>query len=146
MIQTVCILTLINFRPFTLYKVMIRHKLGGMFGAISAAICWITFIVLMILEIIGQHTSLEVKGMYSLAWVFYLGFVTIITVTRAQIRSFYDISGNPIEDFFAVMFIYPSVMVQLDNVHKEDGLAPLMPDDPEKQNIINAKAVDNSKV
>ena len=90
----------------------------------------------MILEIVNQISpdALKVTGIYALAWVFYLAFVTLITVTRAQIRSCYNINGNPVEDFFAVMFAYPCVMVQLNHVSDADGITCLLPDSTDQQN------------
>lgn len=70
----------------------------------------------------------KAEGIYALGWVFYIGFVTILTATRVMIRERYGINGNPVEDFFAVLFVYPCVMIQLETVNKRGGLSPLMPD------------------
>ena len=95
---------------------------------------WVAWIALIIAEIVYQFDkSLKLEGIYALAWVFYLGFATLLTVARANIRSHYGINGNPIEDFFAAMFVYPCVLIQLETVSQKNGLAPLMPDSASKE-------------
>jgi len=118
--------------PMSLYDVLKRHKMSALGPAIIAGVCWVAWIALIITEIIYIYDdTLKLKGIYALAWVFYLGFVTIVTATRANIRSNYGINGNPIEDFFAALFVYPCVMIQLETVSEKNGLAPLMPDGPD---------------
>ena len=114
----------------SLYEVLKKHgKKGALAQAVMAAICWASWIALIITEIVYIYNPhLKLNGIYSLAWVFYLGFVTLVTVARASIRSHYGMNGNPIEDFFAALFVYPCVMVQLETVSERNGLAPLMPD------------------
>ena len=103
-----------------------------------AGICWVAWLALIITEIVYLYQpDLKLEGIYALAWVFYLGFATIITVARANIRSHYGISGNPVEDFFAAMLVYPCVMVQLETVSEKNGLAPLMPDSRAESNYYN---------
>ena len=118
------------FRPLSLYEVLKKHnKTGAAAQAIMAAICWVAWIALIITEIVYiYHPDLKLNGIYSLAWVFFLGFVTLVTAARSSIRSHYGMNGNPIEDFFAALFVYPCVMVQLETVSERGGLAPLMPD------------------
>ena len=97
--------------------------------AVAAGVCWITWLSLMVVEIGYIYRPWwKAEGIYALAWVFYLGFVTIITVARVAVREHYGINGNPVEDFFAVLFMYPSVMIQLETVYKRGGLSPMMPD------------------
>ena len=99
-----------------------------------SALCWVVWIALILAEIVYiYHPNLKLNGIYALAWVAYLGFVTIVTVARASIRSHYGINGNPVEDFFAAMFVYPCVMVQLETVSEKKGLVPLMPDNSETE-------------
>ncbi|XP_063676166.1 glycine betaine transporter 1-like isoform X2 [Bolinopsis microptera] len=120
--------------PMTLYDVLKAHKKSALGPAIMAAVCWVAWIALIIAEIVYQFDkSLKLEGIYALAWVFYLGFVTLLTVARANIRSHYGINGNPIEDFFAAMFVYPCVLIQLETVSDKNGLAPLMPDSASKE-------------
>ncbi|KAL5264104.1 hypothetical protein ACHWQZ_G005250 [Mnemiopsis leidyi] len=116
--------------PLSLYEVLKKHnKTGAAAQAIMAAICWVAWIALIITEIVYiYHPDLKLNGIYSLAWVFFLGFVTLVTAARSSIRSHYGMNGNPIEDFFAALFVYPCVMVQLETVSERGGLAPLMPD------------------
>ena len=124
------------FRPLTIYDVLKRHQQSAVAPAVGALICWFTWIVLIILELVYQGSpNLKLNGIYSLAWVFYLGFVTIITAERASIRSHYGINGNPIEDFFASLFVYPCVMVQPETVSEKNGLAPMMPDNKDADNL-----------
>ena len=47
--------------------------------------------------------------MYAIAWVFFIAFVTCVTYVRHEVRAQRGINGNPIEDFFAALFLYPSV-------------------------------------
>ena len=82
--------------------------------------CWI---ILHIVEI-------EVPGSYAIAWIFYIGFVTLVASFRSSVRAEYDINGNPLEDFFATLLVYPSVAIQLDTVHKKHGLTTIVPQEP----------------
>ena len=118
------------FRPLTLYKVLKRHKIAPGFSAGMALIFWVCWIALIIAEIVqvSMPKGVHIQGIYSLAWVFYIGFVTVITVARSSIRSVHDINGNIVEDFFAALLAYPCVMIQLETVSEEGGIAPLMPD------------------
>lgn len=116
--------------------------MGAMIPAIMSGICWAGWIIIMILEIVYlTNPTIKLNGIYSLAWVLYLGFVTVVTAARVNIRNHYGIHGNPIEDFFAVLFMYPSVMVQLELVSEKGGLGPLMPDNrnPELSEFTNGK-------
>ena len=109
---------------------MKEHKLGAVAPTVMALIAWLTWVALIIAEIVEISTSggVNINGIYSVAWVFYIGFVTVITVARSNIRSIHGINGNPVEDFFAALFLYPCVMIQLETVNKPRGIAPLMPD------------------
>ena len=132
------------FRPVSLYEVLKRHKLGAVGPAVMAGLCWVGWVALIIVEIVNINVpDMHLDGIYSLGWVFFLGFVTIITATRANIRSHYGINGNPIEDFFAALLVYPCVMVQLETVSEVNGIAPMMPDNRDAHlstvNVINNK-------
>jgi len=102
--------------PYTLYKVNKRLAVeagdtGDMTaGTLSAlaAICWAGAIILL-------FTDLEVSGLYSFAFVFYTGFVAIITSTRVSVRLHLNINGNPVEDLFAALLWYPSVAMQMED-------------------------------
>ena len=53
-----------------------------------------------------------VTGMWAIAWFFFLGFVTMMTAYRIEIRERYGINGNAAEDFFASCF-YPACALQV---------------------------------
>ena len=55
---------------------------------------------------------------FLLGWCFYLGFVTVLTSVRIQCRDRFNINGNAFEDFFASLFFYPNVVLQLDETTK----------------------------
>ena len=75
--------------------------------AIPSLACYLLCIALHILEIFFE-------GCYSVAWFFYLCFVAHATAVRIQCREKLGIIGNPFEDFFAGLFFYPNVAVQLE--------------------------------
>jgi len=132
--------------PVTLYNVLKQHKMGGLPAAAAAAVMMIGWISLIVAEIIYlcYPSTVQLEGIYSLAWIFYLGYVTIITATRAQIRGFYGIHGNVIEDFFACLLVYPCALIQMETVSVEGGIAPLMPDErsPNGNVYVNSEQVD----
>ena len=53
-----------------------------------------------------------VTGMWAIAWIFFLGFITMMTYYRIEIRRRCGISGNAVEDFFASCF-YPACALQV---------------------------------
>jgi len=110
--------------PLTVYSALVKHKINkgtALSLAITAAVSFIVWIALMIVII-------EVEGIYALAWVFYLVFATVVTYARHTVREHHNINGNPIEDFFASMIMFPSVACQLETVTMENGLTELMPE------------------
>ena len=56
--------------------------------------------------------ELAVTGMWGIALFFFLGFITMMTSYRIEIRERYGISGNAAEDFFASCF-YPACALQV---------------------------------
>jgi len=109
--------------PLVLYKTNIRQggqKTGSMMFAITASILWLAWIILHIVET-------EIPGSYAIAWICYIAFATIVTSFRASVRAEYDINGNPVEDFFASLMVYPSVAIQLDTAPEKHGLSTLVP-------------------
>jgi len=52
-------------------------------------------------------------GYWALGWVMYVGFATILSVIRHKTRKAKDLAGNFCEDFFASLFVYPQVIVQI---------------------------------
>lgn len=75
--------------------------------AIAPVFSFIMTIVLHIAEI-------GCNGCWAIAWFFYLCFVCYATAVRVQFRDRLGIMGNPFEDFFASLFLYPNVAVQLE--------------------------------
>ncbi|KAL5263770.1 hypothetical protein ACHWQZ_G004986 [Mnemiopsis leidyi] len=109
--------------PKVLYDTNMRQggqKTGSTILAISASLLWLLWIILHIVEIV-------VPGCYAIAWICYIGFATIITGFRASVRSEFDINGNPVEDFFASLIMYPSVAIQLETAPHKHGLTTLVP-------------------
>lgn len=119
--------------PVTLYGVYQHYKKPALFPLIASAICWLVWIALIIAELVhnSDPTIAKISGIYSIAWCFYMGFVTIVTCARAMVRGAHGISGNPVEDFFAALLVYPCVMIQLETADMKGGIAPLMPDNRE---------------
>ncbi|XP_063676898.1 uncharacterized protein LOC134813142 [Bolinopsis microptera] len=112
--------------PLVLYKTNMRQggqKTGSTMVAIAASVLWLSWITLHIVEI-------EVPGSYAIAWIFYIGFVTLVASFRSSVRAEYDINGNPLEDFFATLLVYPSVAIQLETVHMKQGLTTIVPQEP----------------
>ena len=50
---------------------------------------------------------------WAFAWTCFFGFATIIGACRTAVRVDRDYIGNPVEDWFAALFLYPSVGQQL---------------------------------
>ena len=67
------------------------------------------------------------KELLALALVFYFFFVTLVTATRVTVRFDQNINGNAIEDFFAVMLMYPGVSLQLKETLFGVGPSIMMP-------------------
>jgi len=82
--------------------------------AIAPVTFFVAFIVLHIAEV-------GVDGCWAIAWFFYLGFATVLTSVRIQCRDRFVINGNAFEDFFASLFFYPNVALQLDETTKNIG-------------------------
>ena len=70
------------------------------------------------LFILFHCLELVLPGCWSIAWFFYLCFACQITAVRIKTREIYGIVGNPSEDFFSAMVLYPSVATQLDETTK----------------------------
>ena len=89
------------------------HKLNGSKGSkvpyyLSLAIPFYLWILGMILEVL-------VEGMSYLAWTVLFAFFAYGTAIRIGIREKYGINGNMVEDFFAVMLVYPFAAFQMDH-------------------------------
>ena len=68
---------------------------------------FVSFIVLIFL-------NMFYNGCWAIALFSYLSFATCIASVRIQCRNRFGINGNPFEDFFASLFLYPNVILQLD--------------------------------
>ena len=99
----------IALAPWTVAKVQARLNDSDKVWAyaiplgLSFALC----IILHILELVSN-------GCWAIAWFFYLAFVAILASVRIQVRDRLDINGNAFEDFFAALFFYPNVALQVD--------------------------------
>ena len=63
-------------------------------------------IIIIILELV-------VPNLTYVGLTVYFGFVAYCTSIRAEVRQQFSINGNMVEDFFASLFMYPCVAVQL---------------------------------
>jgi len=95
--------------PWTIAEVQARLNNSNKVWAYAIAP-----IISIALWIIFHFAEIGVSGCWAIAWFFYLCFVTIMTAVRIQVRERFDIIGNPFEDFFASLFLYPNVALQMD--------------------------------
>jgi hypothetical protein len=58
-----------------------------------------------------------------IGWYFYLTFITIIMTMRNQVRECCGLAGNIVEDFFSPLFLYPSTLIQMEEMLPEMGKA-----------------------
>ena len=65
--------------------------------------------------IILQALQVLEPGLAYIGWAILFGFFSYSTGIRANMRDKYDIEGNMIEDFFAVMLVYPLAAVQMEH-------------------------------
>ena len=75
------------------------------------SIPYISFFVAFILL---EFMELSYNGCWAIGVFFYLCFVTCLAAVRVQCRQRFGINGNPFEDFFAALFLYPNVILQLE--------------------------------
>jgi len=71
------------------------------------------------LWVIGMALEPAVEGLSYLAWAVLFAFFAYGTAIRIGIREKYGINGNMVEDFFAVMLLYPFAAYQMDH-HMSD--------------------------
>ena len=76
---------------------------------------------------------------FLLGWCFYLGFVTVLTSVRIQCRDRFNINGNAFEDFFASLFFYPNVALQLDETTKNIAIKRTPKTDIKMEDAENGK-------
>ena len=67
------------------------------------------------LWVIGMALEPAVEGLSYLAWGVLFAFFAYGTAIRIGIREKYGINGNMVEDFFAVMLLYPFAAYQMDH-------------------------------
>lgn len=89
------------------------YKIGGkkeprwMYMTLLAVLFY-TWLILMALEPV-------VSAISYVAWSILIGFFAYATSIRYSIREKYNIYGNSVEDFFAVMVLYPFAAYQMDH-------------------------------
>eukprot|EP00794_Sanderia_malayensis_P003779 gene3779-4302_t len=76
------------------------------FYMVFLAVVFYLWLILMIVEV-------DVRGISYVAWTILFVYFAYVTGMRINARSKYDIDGNMVEDFFAVMLLYPLATVQL---------------------------------
>ena len=62
-----------------------------------------------------------------------------MTAVRIQCRDRFDINGNAFEDFFASLFFYPNVALQLDETMKNIGMKITPKTGLKMENVENGK-------
>ena len=67
------------------------------------------------LWILGMALEPVVEGLSYLAWAILFAFFAYGTAIRIGIREKYGINGNMVEDFFAVMLLYPFAAYQMED-------------------------------
>ena len=99
--------------PWTVAKSASRLEQGHLYKqALTTVPLFVLSVILFILE-------LAAKGCWAIGLICYLGFAISITRVRLNVREKFKIDGNVFEDFFAALFFYPSVAVQLDEATKD---------------------------
>eukprot|EP00116_Pleurobrachia_bachei_P001104 sb/3461366/ len=134
------VLTLKNIviAPYTIYKSLFAMGSGNgnaIFMGIASFICWTLWIVLLIAEV-------SVEGSYAVAWTFYIAFATCITITRHTTRMRYNMNGNPAEDFFCALILYPCTMAQIEAAQTAAGVESLMKLPEEEAVVYQNKAAE----
>ena len=124
--------------PWTMAEVQARLNNSDKVWAyaIAPTIC-------MVLWIIFHFAEIGVNGMWAIGWFFYLCFATLLASVRIQVRERFEIIGNPFEDFFAALFLYPNVALQMDKttenlVQKKKKSNMEMTMDPENGKVNSA--------
>lgn len=73
-----------------------------------------------------------------IGWYLYMTFACLLMSLRNQVRTTYGLAGNIVEDFFAALFVYPTVLMQLEE------MVASAPDLESKQNKIDAQVAEKS--
>lgn len=77
------------------------------------------------LWVIGMALEPVVEGLSYLAWAILFAFFAYGTAIRIGIREKFGINGNMVEDFFAVMLLYPFAAYQMDHFMENPPFSPL---------------------
>ena len=69
--------------------------------------------LLLLMFVVFYIAHIEITELWALAWTWYFAFATLMGAYRTAVRVKMGYIGNPVEDFFAGLFLYPSVGLQL---------------------------------
>jgi len=95
------------------YLSQVRQKLNN-----SSTILYFIFTSLMYaipfyLWVILMMTEVEVNNISYVGWGVLMFFFVFDGEMRGEVRTKYDIEGNIVEDFFAMMLVYPIAIMQM---------------------------------
>eukprot|EP00397_Hematodinium_sp_SG-2012_P005381 GEMP01005400.1.p1 GENE.GEMP01005400.1~~GEMP01005400.1.p1 ORF type:complete len:754 (+),score=80.70 GEMP01005400.1:183-2444(+) len=102
------------FPTFVLWRTLRRSSLSHNQQLAFIFSCTACFYLWPILGFLNY----AVPTMHVLGWWFYFSFVSILCMHRRNVRIEQDIDGNLAEDWFACMFLFPCVVVQLESHFK----------------------------
>jgi len=137
MILSLKFLLNIVFAPFSLAKCC--RLLYGSYMFIPSIIY---FSVLLAFFVILHIIQVGVGGAYALAWVCYIVFAFSVSLVRQGAREKLNIAGNILEDFCISLFLYPSVILQM-----QISLENTVNVTPDKRRIRNmSEAVDQGPI
>merc|ERR1712167_355958 len=85
-----------------------------LFLATMAQILFLLWFILHIVEV-------GVAGTHTIAWLSFTFMACIITFARLSMRAKYNIWGNPLEDFFMSLSVYPFVLAQMEMQTDTEG-------------------------
>eukprot|EP00795_Rhopilema_esculentum_P014324 gene14324-5364_t len=88
-------------------------KTSGKLHRKHPAIFMVLFAIMFYLWIILMICEVKVEGISYIGWTFFMMFVAYGAGIRINIRDKYKIEGNMVEDFFAVLILYPLAAVQM---------------------------------
>ena len=99
------------------------HKLNNSKG--SKVSIMLSLAIPFYLWILGMALEPVVEGLSYLAWTILFAFFAYGTAIRLGIREKYGINGNMVEDFFAVMLLYPFAAYQMEHYMTSPTFPPL---------------------
>lgn len=88
-------------------------KAAGKLNRRNPAIYMVLFALVFYLWIILMICEVKVDGISYVAWTSFLFFIVYCAGVRISVRENYKIDGNMVEDFFAVLILYPLAAVQM---------------------------------